>query len=184
MQIILVVVHLFLAIGLIGLILIQHGKGADMGAAFGSGASATVFGARGSASFLTRATAAFATLFFLTSMAMAYYATQGREETSILDKMQSSGAAKTEQQSEVPASPAVPAPPADSDIPLAPVPEAAAPANPEPAAPTPDSADAQAPSAATQQSETTPSEVPASAPAQTGEVQTAPPAAQTENKPE
>jgi len=125
MQIILVVVHLFLAIGLVGLILIQHGKGADMGAAFGSGASATVFGARGSASFLTRATAAFATLFFVTSMAMAYYAAQGREEDSILDSLQSGEAVKTEQNSEVPAPPAMPTTPAESEVPSAPVPPAA-----------------------------------------------------------
>ncbi|MEW8621087.1 MAG: preprotein translocase subunit SecG, partial [Candidatus Thiodiazotropha endolucinida] len=57
MQTILTVFHIFLAVGLVGLILIQHGKGADMGAAFGSGASGTVFGAKGSASFLTRTTA-------------------------------------------------------------------------------------------------------------------------------
>ncbi|MES9895329.1 MAG: preprotein translocase subunit SecG, partial [Candidatus Thiodiazotropha endolucinida] len=62
MQTILTVFHIFLAVGLVGLILIQHGKGADMGAAFGSGASGTVFGAKGSASFLTRTTALLATL--------------------------------------------------------------------------------------------------------------------------
>ncbi len=64
MQTILVVFHLFLAIGLIGLVLMQHGKGADAGAAFGSGASATVFGAQGSASFLSRATALLARAVF------------------------------------------------------------------------------------------------------------------------
>jgi len=131
MQIALVVIHLFLALGLVGLILIQHGKGADMGAAFGSGASSTVFGARGSASFLTRATAALATLFFITSMAMAYYAAQGRDETSILDSLQSGQEVKTEQPSEVPAPPAAPAMPAESDVPSAPVPEAAVPATPQ-----------------------------------------------------
>ena len=61
MQLFLTVSHLVLALGLIGLILIQHGKGADAGAAFGSGASATVFGSQGSASFLTRMTAVMAT---------------------------------------------------------------------------------------------------------------------------
>jgi len=138
MQIILVVVHLFLAIGLVGLILIQHGKGADLGAAFGSGASATVFGAQGSASFLTRATGAFATLFFLTSMALAYYAAQGQEEVSILDSLQPGEAAtQTEQQPrEVPAPPS--SAPSQTDVPLAPVPETTAPASPE--ASTPDAA--------------------------------------------
>ncbi|OOY41582.1 preprotein translocase subunit SecG, partial [Solemya velum gill symbiont] len=54
---ILIVVFLFVSLGVVGLVLIQHGKGADMGAAFGSGASATVFGSQGSANFLSRATA-------------------------------------------------------------------------------------------------------------------------------
>ncbi len=88
MQTILVVFHLFLALGLVGLILIQHGKGADAGAAFGSGASATVFGAQGSASFLSRATAALAALFFITSMALAYFATQSRQPQGLMESMQ------------------------------------------------------------------------------------------------
>jgi preprotein translocase subunit SecG len=85
MQTILTVVHLLLAIGLIGLVLLQHGKGADAGAAFGSGASATVFGARGSGSFLSRSTAILATLFFLTSIALAYYAAQVGEPAGLMD---------------------------------------------------------------------------------------------------
>lgn len=74
MQSLALVVHVILAIGVIGLVLMQHGKGADAGAAFGSGASATVFGARGSASFLTRATTILATLFFITSLFLFYLA--------------------------------------------------------------------------------------------------------------
>ena len=74
MNTVLVVVHLFLSIGLVGLILIQHGKGADAGAAFGSGASATVFGARGSANFLSRATGFLALAFFITSLVLAWNA--------------------------------------------------------------------------------------------------------------
>lgn len=88
MQIVLNVFHLFLAIGLIGLVLIQHGKGADAGAAFGSGASATVFGARGSGNFLSRATAVLATLFFLTSMALAYFASQVGEPKGLMDDVE------------------------------------------------------------------------------------------------
>jgi preprotein translocase subunit SecG len=87
MQTILTVFQVFLSLGLIGLILIQHGKGADAGAAFGSGASATVFGSRGSGSFLTRMTAVMATIFFLTSMALAYYATKGAEPVTIMDRV-------------------------------------------------------------------------------------------------
>jgi preprotein translocase subunit SecG len=81
------VLHLFLAIGLVGLVLIQHGKGADAGAAFGSGASATVFGARGSASFLSRATAVLAALFFVTSMALAYFARQVDEPKGLMERV-------------------------------------------------------------------------------------------------
>lgn len=87
MQTILVVIHLFLALGIIGLVLIQHGKGADAGAAFGSGASATVFGARGSTSFLSHATAVLASLFFASSLALAYYASQTAKPTGIMDQM-------------------------------------------------------------------------------------------------
>ena len=84
MQTILTVLHLFLALGLIGLVLIQHGKGADAGAAFGSGASSTVFGASGSGSFLSRATGVIATLFFLTSMTLAYFASQVGEPDGLM----------------------------------------------------------------------------------------------------
>ncbi len=76
MQQIALVIHVALAIGVIGLVLIQHGKGADAGAAFGSGASATVFGSRGSASFLTKLTTVLAGLFFLTSLTLFYLAAQ------------------------------------------------------------------------------------------------------------
>jgi preprotein translocase subunit SecG len=85
MQTILVVFHLFLALGLIGLVLMQHGKGADAGAAFGSGSSGTVFGAAGSANFLSRATALIATLFFLTSLTLAWYAMQTTERPGLME---------------------------------------------------------------------------------------------------
>jgi len=67
--------HVLIALVIIGLVLIQHGKGADMGSGFGSGASGSLFGATGSANFLSRATAVLATLFFLTSLGLAYLAT-------------------------------------------------------------------------------------------------------------
>ncbi|PKM29230.1 MAG: preprotein translocase subunit SecG [Gammaproteobacteria bacterium HGW-Gammaproteobacteria-11] len=69
-----VVVHLLVAIALVGLVLIQQGKGAEAGASFGSGASGTVFGSQGSATFLSRLTAIMATVFFVTSLGLAYYA--------------------------------------------------------------------------------------------------------------
>ncbi len=74
MQTILTVAHVFLAIGVIGLILMQHGKGADAGAAFGGGSSGSVFGAQGAGNFLSRTTAILATLFFVTSIALGYFA--------------------------------------------------------------------------------------------------------------
>ena len=85
MESILVIVHLFLAIGLVGLILMQHGKGADMGAAFGSGASATVFGSRGASNFLSRTTGILATVFFVTSLALAYFAMQASEPETLME---------------------------------------------------------------------------------------------------
>ncbi|HOP18229.1 MAG: preprotein translocase subunit SecG [Gammaproteobacteria bacterium] len=97
MESILVIVHLFLAIGLVGLILIQHGKGADMGAAFGSGASATVFGSRGASNFLSRTTAILATLFFVTSLALAYFAMQTKEPATLMEGVQAPAAAAVEQ---------------------------------------------------------------------------------------
>ena len=70
------VVHLLAALGIIGLVLLQHGKGADMGAAFGSGASGSLFGATGSANFLSRTTAVLAAVFFATSLTLAYIASK------------------------------------------------------------------------------------------------------------
>jgi len=73
--VVILVVHVIAAITIIGLVLLQHGKGADMGAAFGSGSSGSLFGATGSANFLSRTTAVLAAIFFATSLALAYLAT-------------------------------------------------------------------------------------------------------------
>ena len=83
LQTIALVVHVFLALGVIGLVLIQHGKGAEAGAAFGSGASATVFGSKGSGSFLTRLTTMFALAFFCTSMLLFFLASHRSGSTGI-----------------------------------------------------------------------------------------------------
>jgi preprotein translocase subunit SecG len=80
------VVHIIVAISVIALVLLQHGKGADMGAAFGSGSSGSLFGATGSANFLSRGTAILATLFFLTSLALAYFGLQQHKPDSVLDR--------------------------------------------------------------------------------------------------
>ena len=90
MYTILIIAQILIAIGLVALILLQHGKGADAGAAFGSGASSTVFGSQGSSSFLTRITAVLATLFFLNSLALSTGFVMGeREPSSIAERAQS-----------------------------------------------------------------------------------------------
>lgn len=97
-------IHILVGVGVIVLVLLQHGKGADMGAAFGSGASGSLFGATGSANFLSRATAVLAAVFFATSLGLSYMA-NSREKTSgsVMDAVQT-----------------VPATPADGQAPAAP----------------------------------------------------------------
>ncbi|MCH8542670.1 MAG: preprotein translocase subunit SecG [Alcanivorax sp.] len=101
MDIVLHIVHVLTALALIGLVLIQHGKGADAGASFGGGASSsTVFGGSGASSFLTRTTAILATVFMLTSLALAWHARQMSSDDGsalpVLERIQQ------EQDSEVP----------------------------------------------------------------------------------
>lgn len=108
---IILVIHVLVAIGVIGLVLIQQGKGADAGAAFGGGASSTVFGSQGSGSFLTRATGILATIFFITSLTLAYLSTQSVTPTSVVDK------APTEQKVDVPVAVEKPAK-STSDVPV------------------------------------------------------------------
>jgi preprotein translocase subunit SecG len=100
METIVLVVHVLAAAGVIGLVLLQHGKGADMGAAFGSGTSGSLFGSSGSANFLSRATAMFVTVFFITSLTLAYMSGHRSDSGSVI---------KVPVKTEVaPASPAVP----------------------------------------------------------------------------
>ncbi|MDB5802796.1 MAG: preprotein translocase, SecG subunit [Betaproteobacteria bacterium] len=75
LQTLVIVFHIVAALVIIGLVLLQHGKGADMGASFGGGSAGSLFGATGSANFLSRTTAVVATIFFLTSLGMAFIAT-------------------------------------------------------------------------------------------------------------
>src|SRR3954464_11838539 len=93
MRILLLMVHVMAALGIIGLVLLQHGKGADMGAAFGSGSSGSVFGAAGSANFLSRTTAILAPVFFVSGVALTYFGAihgkpQGVMEQGVMDKAQ------------------------------------------------------------------------------------------------
>ena len=87
MQTVVTIIHVLLAAGLIGLVLLQRGKGAEAGAAFGAGASGTVFGSQGSASFLSRTTAVLATLFFFTSLGLAYLSGQREGPVSVLESV-------------------------------------------------------------------------------------------------
>ena len=119
----LVGVHLVVAAALIGFVLLQHGKGADMGAAFGSGSSGSLFGAAGSANFLSRTTAVLATAFFLSSLGLTYF---GATRTGPVDIMRQG------------ATPSAPAP-VSKDGKATDVPQGAAPAPAAPAAPAPDS---------------------------------------------
>ncbi len=90
-----IVVHVLLAASIIGLVLLQRGRGAEAGAGFGAGASGTVFGARGSASFLSRMTATMAALFFVSSLALAYLGGERKAPVSILDSAPVSAPAAT-----------------------------------------------------------------------------------------
>ena len=87
--------HVLVALAIIGLVLIQHGKGADMGAGFGSGSSATVFGSGGAGNFLTRTTTIIAVTFFLTSFGLAYHA---RQESQAVRSLGVPGAAEGAQE--------------------------------------------------------------------------------------
>lgn len=138
MQTIALVIHVFLALGVIGLVLIQHGKGADAGAAFGGGgggggASGSVFGSRGSGSFLTRMTTLFALAFFATSLVLFYLASQ-RNSTigSVVDGVEipeiEAPATAPVVESDLPAAPTANETdtPVETDVPVAPVTEPAA----------------------------------------------------------
>jgi preprotein translocase subunit SecG len=129
----LIVVQVLSAIAIIVLVLLQHGKGADMGAAFGGGASGSLFGATGSANFLSRSTAAVATVFFVATLALAYVGTAVKrpaDEGGVMGTMPA------------------PANTAPRDIPMPASPQGASPAPaPAPAA-TPAPADSSAPAAA------------------------------------
>ncbi len=138
MQSALLVVHILMAFCLISFILLQQGKGADAGAAFGSGASSTVFGAAGSASFLTKATAVLALLFFSNSFLLSYLASKPVADKSLMEKMEKGALTEVEEFTikEIPAADnaEIPRPPGDAASDLPPVPEAfqAVPDLPEP----------------------------------------------------
>src|SRR5574340_1649512 len=86
LQVLVLVVHVLAAIAICGFVLLQHGKGADMGAAFGGGASGSLFGASGSANFLSRTTGILAAVFFATSVALTWFASQHGTPVGVMEK--------------------------------------------------------------------------------------------------
>jgi len=107
------ILHIIASLAVIGMVLLQHGKGADMGAAFGGGSSGSLFGASGSANFLSRATAIAVTVFFLTSMGLTYFAFAKQQAPITLKELAPA-------ESQAPAAPQQPAAPSGSkakDIP-------------------------------------------------------------------
>jgi preprotein translocase subunit SecG len=111
METLLLIVHVLVGAGVVGLVLLQHGKGADMGAAFGSGSSGSLFGASGSANFLSRTTSILAAVFFLTSLGLTYVATHKTPTKGVMDAVKSvpgkapSGGEKPPVPAAVPAAP-------------------------------------------------------------------------------
>jgi preprotein translocase subunit SecG len=104
---IIIVVQVLSALAIIGLVLLQHGKGADMGAAFGSGASGSLFGATGSSNFLSKSTGVAATIFFVATLALSYLGSRHDGNTgSIMDRLPAAPA--------TPATTTAPAPSADN----------------------------------------------------------------------
>ena len=117
-QNIVLVLHVIIAVSLVALVLLQQGKGADAGAAFGAGASGTVFGSKGSSSFLTRTTGVLATLFFITSLTLFVLSTQSKTAaTSVVDQETAKQQVET-----TPGVSAISTP--DSDVPVSDVPTA------------------------------------------------------------
>ena len=90
METLVLVIHVLSAIGVIGLVLLQHGKGADMGAAFGSGASGSLFGVSGSSNFMSRATAICVAIFFAASLSLAYISGHRGGDSSVIKAQTSS----------------------------------------------------------------------------------------------
>ena len=134
----LLLVQVLSALCMIGLILVQHGKGADMGAAFGSGTSGSLFGATGGANFLSRTTSVLAAIFFVTTLALAYFGNlRPQSAGSVLEAVPASAVPAPVSDS-IPgstpaASTAAPAPaaaPASVPAPVSPAPAAGAPASP------------------------------------------------------
>lgn len=123
MEVLILVVHVMAALGIIGLVLLQHGKGADMGAAFGSGSAGSVFGSSGSANFMSRTTAVLAAIFFISSISLTVFATKKADTKGLMTQP-----VEPTQSQSLPGQIPVPGSPATAPAPVVPVPLAPAPA--------------------------------------------------------
>ncbi len=103
------IIHTLAALGVIGLVLIQHGKGADMGAAFGSGSAGSLFGSTGASNFLSKTTGVLAAVFFISSLGLTYLSSH-RQSGGVMQSAPVAAPVTTEKKADAPASTAVPAP--------------------------------------------------------------------------
>ena len=120
MEIAILVFHILAALGIVGLVLLQHGKGADVGAAFGSGSAGSVFGSSGSANFLSRATAILALVFFLTSLSLSYFSSRRPDAGGVMSEPVPAQSLPAQIPGQAP--PAAPKPGAATPAPSAPTP--------------------------------------------------------------
>jgi preprotein translocase subunit SecG len=115
MELVLLIFHVLVGAAVCGLVLLQHGKGADMGAAFGSGSAGSLFGSSGSANFLSRTTAILAALFFLTSLGLTYLGSIRTETKGVIERSEKQPAQpKKDVPSSVP-TPSIPVPSAPAE---------------------------------------------------------------------
>jgi preprotein translocase subunit SecG len=115
MEVLILVVHVMAALGIIALVLLQHGKGADMGAAFGSGSAGSVFGSAGSANFMSRSTAVLAVIFFISSIGLTVVSTKKADNKGVMTQPVDPAPSQS-----LPAQ--VPVPPTSAPAPVAPLP--------------------------------------------------------------
>lgn len=120
MEVLILVVHVIAALGIIGLVLLQHGKGADMGAAFGSGSSGSVFGSAGSANFMSRTTAVLAVIFFISSIGLTVVASKKTADKGLMTGDVPTQTGDPAQSQSLPAQ--IPASPLTAPAPVVPVP--------------------------------------------------------------
>jgi len=120
MESIVLVLHVLVAIAMVALVLLQQGKGAEMGASFGAGASQTVFGAAGSAGFLIKATAVLSAIFFVTSLGLAVFAKKNAEGYGLVPDVPAEQVLLPKPAGDVPVAPAAAPAAAGKDVPVVP----------------------------------------------------------------